>query len=348
MGTIFLDICFYSIALLYSIVQAMKPEGVAGGVLTFVGTVVLNRCLNGSCMIFTLVIMTYLAIVMRFISCYLFRGPKSGRQLGKWAIIAGSMDEIGTAVAIEYAKKGLNIILIGQSQKKLNEVKSKVRRGSRSCEVDTLEVDFMDFTDEKQKALAWIAEKYAVRILVNVGMGYPDAMLYHETTVEMQQNYLRLDCESMALVTRLVLPTMKKTKHGFVVNISSGASILPHTFYVGYASCKAYVKKFTDEMNREYNKHGIFFQCQIPLRITSDFRKNEKPSLTVASPSQYASACNAHFGHPGVVSPFFMHAVILLLIEFVPSFFTTTYICSMHRSLRQEVMMTKGKGKKTK
>merc|ERR1712060_929849 len=253
-------------------------------------------------------------------------------------------DEIGAAMAIEYAKKGLNIILIGQSQKVLNAVKSKVRRARHSCEVDTLEVDFMNFTDEKQKALAWIAEKYAVRILVNVGMGYPDVMLYHEATVELLQNNLRLDCGSMALITRLVLPTMKKTKHGFVVNISSGASVLPHPFYVGYASCKAYVKKFTDEMNREYNKHGIFFQCQIPLRITSDFRKNQKPSLTVATPSQYARASISHFGHPGVVSPFFMHAVILLLTEFVPSFFTTTYLCSIHRSLLE----AKEKAKKTK
>merc|ERR1719397_2016307 len=138
-------------------------------------------------------------------------------------------------------------------------------------------------------------------------------------------------------MTHLVLGTMR-TMGGFVINVSSGASVLPHDLYVGYASCKAYVNKFTEDMNREYNKDGIVFQCQTPLYVTSKMSKIRKTSLTVASPEQYARACNSHIGYAGIVSPVFIHALILMIFEFVPSFFIETMITSMHRMIRARAL----------
>lgn len=337
-----LDICFYFAAGAYSGLQTFKPEGVVAGVLTLAVVLGINYALKGEHRFCVLALMSSVAAVTKLISCYVFRGPKSMRQFGKWAIITGSTDGIGKAMAMEYAKKGLNIVLISRTQSKLDAVAKEVRAVRSGCEVETLAVDFVDFTAEQQKAVAQIAERHDITILVNnVGMSYPHAMYYHETTIEMQQKLLRINCDSTALMTHLVLPTMQKMKKGFVINVSSGAAVLPHDFYVGYAGCKAYVNKFTEEMNREYNKSGIFFQCQIPLFVTSKMSKLRRASLTVASPQQYAKACNAHFGYPGLVSPFFMHAFILLVFDFLPSYFTETLITSMHRSIRNRALKKK-------
>jgi len=334
------EMFFFFSAGAYSVLQTREPEGVLGGVLTMGSVLLLNYASKGEYKWIILFTISTIAALTKFISCYILRQPKSMKEFGKWAIITGSTDGIGKAMAIDYAKKGLNIVLISRTQSKLDAVAKEVQvAGGPNCKVETLAIDFGDFTEEQQKAVAKIADKHKIQILVNnVGMSYPHAMYYHETTVEMQESLLRINCESMAVMTHLVLKTMRENGAGFVINISSGASVLPHDFYVGYASCKAYVNKFTAEMNREYNRFGIFFQCQIPLFVASKMSKLRRSSLTVASPEQYAKASKAHFGHPGLVSPFFMHALILLIFDFMPTYVIENIITPMHKSIRSRAL----------
>jgi len=340
-----MEMCFFFASGAYSMMQTTRPEGILAGVLTLGTAIGINYLTKGEYKLVILAAMTTIATFTKFITCYIFRRPESIRKFGKWAIITGSTDGIGKAIAIDYAKKGLNIVLISRTQSKLDAVAKEVKDASgNKCEVITLAIDFLNFTEEQQQTVAELAERHKIRILVNnVGMSYPYAMYYHETTTELQQKLIRVNCDSMAIMTKLVLPTMKVRRSGFVVNVSSGASVTPHDYYVGYASCKAYVNKFTEEMNREYNDFGIFFQCQVPLFVASKMSKLRKSSLTVASPEQYAKACRSHFGHPGLVSPFFMHAVILLIFEFVPTYVLEKIITNMHSSIRKRALRKKQK-----
>jgi len=335
-----MEMCFFFGSGAYSLMQTTRPEGILAGVLTLGTTLGINYLTNFEYKFVILALIATIATFTKFITCYILRRPWSIQKFGNWAIITGSTDGIGKAMAIDYAKKGLNIVLISRTQSKLDAVAKEVKDASGGkCEVITLAIDFVNFTKEQQEAVAELAKKHKIRILVNnVGMSYPYAMYYHETTIELQQKLIRVNCDSMALMTKLVLPTMKARRNGFVVNVSSGASVTPHDYYVGYASCKAYVNKFTEEMNREYNDFGIFFQCQIPLFVASKMSKLRRSSMTVASPEQYAKACRSHFGHPGLVSPFFMHAVILLIFEFVPTVILENIITRMHGSIRKRAL----------
>jgi len=331
-----LNIGFYCAAGAYSLLQALKPEGKLSGALTMGAICGLDYVLDGEYKLVLLAMISVVGAISKFTSCYICRGPKNINKFGKWAVITGSTDGIGKALAIFYAKKGMNLVLISRTQSKLDAVAKEVKAaGGSNCEVETIAVDFGDFTVAQQEEVTEIAMRHDIRFLINnVGMSYPHAMYFHETSIPMQQKLLRINCDSVALMTGLLLPAMQRQNSGFVVNISSGASVLPHDFYVGYAACKAYVNKFTEEMNREYNKLGIYFQCQIPLFVASKMSKLRRSSLTVASPKQYAQASHNHFGHPGLISPFFMHAFILQVIDFLPAKLTSMLITSMHSNIR--------------
>lgn len=48
------------------------------------------------------------------------------KQFGQWAIVTGSTDGIGKQLAMELAKKGLNICLIARTQSKLIDTANEI------------------------------------------------------------------------------------------------------------------------------------------------------------------------------------------------------------------------------
>jgi 17beta-estradiol 17-dehydrogenase / very-long-chain 3-oxoacyl-CoA reductase len=46
----------------------------------------------------------------------MFLRPPKMKEYGSWAIITGSTDGIGKALAFELASKGLNLVLVGRSK----------------------------------------------------------------------------------------------------------------------------------------------------------------------------------------------------------------------------------------
>ena len=47
------------------------------------------------------------------------RPPKNLKEYGSWAVVTGSTDGIGMALAFELASKGLHLILVGRNPTKL-------------------------------------------------------------------------------------------------------------------------------------------------------------------------------------------------------------------------------------
>merc|ERR550534_1192005 len=82
------------------------PKGILAGVLTLGTAIGINYLTKGEYKLVILAALTTIATFTKFITCYIFRRPESIRKFGKWAIITGSTDGIGKAIAIDYAKKG--------------------------------------------------------------------------------------------------------------------------------------------------------------------------------------------------------------------------------------------------
>ena len=95
--------------------------------------------------------------------------------MGKWGVVTGATDGIGKALAIELARKGLNVMLISRTQEKLDQVKKEIEAMSNNAvEVDTLAVDCAAMTpanrSKLQKALDRIDD---IGVLFNnVGVSY--------------------------------------------------------------------------------------------------------------------------------------------------------------------------------
>lgn len=63
------------------------------------------------------------------------RAEKDLAEYGSWALVTGATDGIGKAMALELANKGLNLVLLGRSQDKLQDVSNSIKSKHSSTKV---------------------------------------------------------------------------------------------------------------------------------------------------------------------------------------------------------------------
>ncbi|WVZ71756.1 hypothetical protein U9M48_020301 [Paspalum notatum var. saurae] len=186
---------------------------------------------------------TFLAWLHR---AFLRPGRNLARRYGTWAVVTGATDGIGRAVALELARGGLHLVLVGRSPEKLARVEKEVAAAAPSCEVRSVAFDLAATGDDARRGVARVAaamEGRDVGVLVNnAGTTYPCAAYFHE--VEMNAAWeavVRVNVEAATRITRAVLPVMAARGRGAVVNVGSGSSVvLPaFPFYAVYAASKA-------------------------------------------------------------------------------------------------------------
>lgn len=137
---------------------------------------------------------------------------------GKRAVVSGSTQGIGKAVAIELALLGADVTLIARNEVKLKTVISELNASSGQ-QHNYLVADF-NFPDSLKKEIMAFALTHKAHILIN-NTGGPPAGLAIEGTLEdfMKAFTSHLLCNQV-LVQALV-PAMKEQKYGRIINIIS-------------------------------------------------------------------------------------------------------------------------------
>uniref|UniRef100_A0A0E0HPC2 Very-long-chain 3-oxoacyl-CoA reductase n=1 Tax=Oryza nivara TaxID=4536 RepID=A0A0E0HPC2_ORYNI len=253
----------------------------------------------------TLRLLAYVAICLG--------GPKDLRRYGAWAVITGPTSGIGRAMALELARRGLNLVLVGRDPARLGEISGTIR--SRHGRVQTKAVVFdlsLASTPDGDQPLRRLREAVAgldVGVVVNnAGEGRPGAVYLHEADVEAWVRMARVNVSAVTEVTAAVLPGMvERGRGGAVVNLGSAASEAIPSFplYTMYASTKRYVAQFSRSLHVEYANKGIHVQSQTPFFVETTMlaKLEEEVGLSVSplkvSTDTYARAAVAWIGRGG-------------------------------------------------
>lgn len=184
----------------------------------------------------------------RWVWVMFLRPPKNlKKEYGSWAVITGSTDGIGKALAFELASKGLSLVLVGRNPSKLEATSNEIRArfGDLKVDIKNVVVDLEKWSGQEiSKAIEGVIEELDVGILINnAGVSYPNARYFHEVDRNMMESLIKVNSEAATWVTRAVLPAMLKKKKGAILNMGSGSvAVLPSfPLFAIYASTKAYV-----------------------------------------------------------------------------------------------------------
>lgn len=173
---------------------------------------------------------------------------------GKRALVTGSSQGIGLAIAEGLSNAGASVILNGRDEAKLETAASVLR----SKHQHTLTAAF-DVTDETATAAAITDIEInhgAIDILVNnAGMQFRTPL--EDYPLEKWRELMRVNVESAFIVGKAVAKGMIARRAGKIINICSVQSELARPSIAPYTATKGAVKMLTKGMCADWARYGL-------------------------------------------------------------------------------------------
>ncbi|XP_020183066.1 very-long-chain 3-oxoacyl-CoA reductase 1 [Aegilops tauschii subsp. strangulata] len=281
------------------------------------------------------------------------RRPKDLRRCyGTWAVLTGPTSGIGWSVAMELARRGLNLVLVGRDPAKLRDISETISRAAPTVQTKTVLFDLSLLTtaqgEEAMRQLQQTVEELDVGLLVNnAGVLEPSAVFLHEADVEACVDMIRVNLLALTEVTAAVIPGMVNRGRGAVVNLGSASSeaIPSLPLYTMYAATKRYVARFSKCLHVEYRRKGIDVQCQAPFFVAgtmaSRFAEARRFVPLTPTPDAYARAAVRWIGHGPLCVPNFRHQIMWFFAGIAPDFLQDGILLRDHLWQRNELQTTR-------
>jgi len=185
-----------------------------------------------------------------------YRSPLNlTEKYGKcYAVVSGSTDGIGKSYAIELAKRGFNIVLIGRNSTKLTDLKSTIE-SQYGVKVETIQFDFMQSTNyDHFRDISKQLEKLDVGIVVN-NVGVFAFQKFEDMKPEEINQILVTNIFATTYLTHVFAKRLlSRPIKSAIINIGSESGDLPTSYQSVYSASKAYDHHLSRSLALEYGK----------------------------------------------------------------------------------------------
>jgi len=195
------------------------------------------------------------------------------RLEGKIALVTGSAHGIGKAVALRLAEEGADLVLVDVDAGALAEVVAQVEACGRRVLSSNADVTLGDEVEALvEKVLGAFGR---VDLLINNVGGSRGPRQIEATQEEDFDEVVRLNLKSTFLVTRAIIPSMKRQGSGRIVNVASvAAKVGSLTGSPAYSAAKAGVLGFTRHAAAELAPFHITVNAVAPGVTQSERMSN--------------------------------------------------------------------------
>jgi NADP-dependent 3-hydroxy acid dehydrogenase YdfG len=172
----------------------------------------------------------------------------------KTALITGASSGIGKATALAFAKAGINLLLVGRSQERLQPVLAAAV--AAGVQATAHEVDLAQLSLVRSQVAQIIQDSGSIDILINcAGTAYTNPLI--DTPLADWQQIIDLNLSSVFQVTQGALPHMRQQQSGTIINVISiaGQQVFPN--WGAYSVSKFGLVAFSKALAAEERSHGI-------------------------------------------------------------------------------------------
>jgi gluconate 5-dehydrogenase len=189
---------------------------------------------------------------------------------GSLALITGSSQGIGFALAKGLAEAGAAVVLNGRDGDKLERAAGELRK--EGLTIDTAVFDVTD-RDAIESSICKIeSEIGAIDILVN-NVGIQHRAPLEDFPADAWERLIQTNLSSVFHVSQAVAKQMIPRMRGKIINISSVQSLLGRSTIAPYAATKGGVAMLTKGMCVDWAKYGIQINCIAPGYFATEMNR---------------------------------------------------------------------------
>jgi NAD(P)-dependent dehydrogenase (short-subunit alcohol dehydrogenase family) len=216
------------------------------------------------------------------------------------AFVTGATQGIGRATAFALGRAGYRVGACARTAAKVDALVAELR--AQGVEAAGASADVSDPAQVDRAVAAVVAQLGEVGLLVNNARGL-NAPPNEELTLEDWDTTMATNLRSLFLVTRAVLPAMRRKREGTVVNVASLAGRNGFVGGTAYAASKHGVLGFSRSLMLEVRKEGIRVIAICPGSVDTGMLRDQP--LLKSDPQRILK--------PDDVADAFVHAVQLPL-----------------------------------
>jgi 3-oxoacyl-[acyl-carrier protein] reductase len=198
----------------------------------------------------------------------------------KVAIVTGGGSGIGRGIAIALAAEGAQVVVCGRRLERTESTVSDIQKLGGAAQAIQADVSKEEDVD---RLVGDVLKSFGrVDILIN-NAGIAEGGPLHETGIDTWDRVLDVNLRGPFLMTRAVLPAMRKQRSGHIINISSESGIEYYPGDVAYGVSKHALNVFSELIQRENQEFNIRLNTICPGMVVTE--------MTVDSPGLDLSKC---------------------------------------------------------
>lgn len=187
---------------------------------------------------------------------------------GKVAIVAGSSQGIGKAIALKLAESGADVVINGRNPQPGAETVGQIEQ--MGCRAMFHSADITDYAQVKGMVDRVCREWGRVDIMVGSGVsGYPPAQPFYDIDPQLYGEYFRTRLFPRLYCIRAALDHMKERQQGKLVLISTDAGRVPTPGESMIGAAAAGMVLLTKTLAREFSRWKVHINT-ICITVTMD------------------------------------------------------------------------------
>jgi NAD(P)-dependent dehydrogenase (short-subunit alcohol dehydrogenase family) len=184
------------------------------------------------------------------------------------AVISGSANGMGKAMAFKFAAEGCKIVVADLKFDQAQKVAQDIRAGGGQAIAVKTDISV---SKEIRSLITESVEKFGkIDILVNNAGTAGGADLEHSDEEEWDK-VLALNLKGAFLMCKNAVPYMKKQRYGKIINLSSMGAVRPSISVLAYHAAKAGIIGLTKNLAFELAPFNIYVNCIVPGPIETPF-----------------------------------------------------------------------------
>lgn len=179
---------------------------------------------------------------------------------GPWALIAGASEGIGLAFAEQLAAKGINLILLSRSAKKLEHAAATIT-AQHNIKIKQVVADLTD--NDCINTISSATDGLEVGLLIYNAGAVHGAELFLDDPLEKSLALVNLNCRGPVLLAHHFGQGMRSRKRGGMIFLSSMAAFAGGSYVATYSASKAFDIIFPQSLWHEMAPDNVNVLCLI-------------------------------------------------------------------------------------